>query len=204
MIVIKAIRRMDFPLVSIKGSGSYLVGEREIELSNDMGKKCYIGGVTGDSAGQADMGRMSSRVFVKDKQTENLGDKEFQDSDQPKDDARLSDSGSLSSSFSSGGLQSQPVDNASKVLDIDRPEKWNAFSFTSKSDGIGIPFVEFNTSKLDGIGMPFVEFKIPNPKANVFSGASERLEFSAKMEPIRDAKVKKKKGKLSQGVDAVL
>ncbi|XP_031272500.1 uncharacterized protein LOC116130971 [Pistacia vera] len=178
-------------------------------ISNEMGRKLNIGNETSDSAGPTDMGRMTSGIFVNDKQDGNMGDNEFNNLgkavpteftfqaamegkdargghvsvDQPKDDARASETGSSSSSFSSSGVHFLSVDNASKVFGTDRLDKKNEFSFTSTQDGLGTPFVEFKT---------------PLPKANLFSGVDRTLEFGAKREFVRDMKAKKKRGKLRQ------
>ncbi|KAJ0083878.1 hypothetical protein Patl1_29518 [Pistacia atlantica] len=90
------------------------------------GRKLNTGNETSDSAGPTDMGRMTSGIFVNDKQDGNMGDNEFNNLgkavptefifqaamegkdargghvsvDQPKDDARSSETGSSSSSFS--------------------------------------------------------------------------------------------------------
>lgn len=178
-------------------------------LSNEMGRKLNIGSEPSDSAGQTDMRRMSSQIFVRDKQEGNMGDNNFKNLgeavpteftfqaamegkdvggchvsvDQPKDDAKLSETGSSSSSFSSSGVHFQLVDNESKVFGTDRLDKKNEFGFTSTQDGLG---------------KPFVEFKTPQPKANLFSGVCQTLEFGAKREFIRDTKAKKKRGKLRQ------
>ncbi|KAJ0019947.1 hypothetical protein Pint_30986 [Pistacia integerrima] len=137
-----------------------------------------------DSAGPTDMGRMTSGIFVNDKQDGNMGDDKFNNLgkavpteftfqaamegkyasgghvsvDQPKEDARASETGSSSSSFSSCGVHFQSVNNASEVFGTDRLDKKNEFSFTSTKDGLGTPFVEFKT---------------PLPKANLLMAINE-------------------------------
>lgn len=193
--------------ITSKGGSGYIVGQSENILSNEMGRKLKIGSVSSDSsAAQADMGRMSSHIFVKDKQTGNSGDKQLHDLgksvptedvfqaglqgknsgggehpvDKAKDGAILSETASSSYSFSSSGMLFQSVDNASKEPDVDRPDQVNEFSFTSTRDGMAAPFVGFRT---------------PNQKGNFFSGSAPQVEFSAKRDSIRDTKVKKKRGK---------
>ncbi|KDO50439.1 hypothetical protein CISIN_1g039706mg [Citrus sinensis] len=202
--------------ITSKGGSGYIVGESENMLSNEMGRKLKIGSVSSDSsAGQTDMGRMSSHIFVKDKQSTNLGDKKLHDLgksvptevdfqaglqgknsgggedpvDKAKDGAIPSETASSSSSFSSSGIPFQSVDNASKVPDVDRTDRMNEFSFMSKQDGMAAPFVGFRT---------------PNQKINLFSGAGQEVEFSAKRGSVRDTKVKKKRGKLRKPISIPL
>lgn len=202
--------------ITSKGGSGYIVGESENMLSNEMGRKLKIGSVSSDSsAGQTDMGRMSSHIFVKDKQSTNLGDKKLHDLgksvptevdfqaglqgknsgggedpvDKAKDGAIPSETASSSSSFSSSGVPFQSVDNASKVPDVDRTDRMNEFSFMSKQDGMAAPFVGFRT---------------PNQKINLFSGAGQEVEFSAKRGSVRDTKVKKKRGKLRKPISIPL
>ncbi|KAH9789979.1 Heat shock protein DnaJ with tetratricopeptide repeat-containing protein [Citrus sinensis] len=180
--------------ITSKGGSGYIVGESENMLvSSDS------------SAGQTDMGRMSSHIFVKDKQSTNLGDKKLHDlgksvptevdfqaglqGKNTKDGAIPSETASSSSSFSSSGIPFQSVDNASKVPDVDRTDRMNEFSFMSKQDGMAAPFVGFRT---------------PNQKINLFSGAGQEVEFSAKRGSVRDTKVKKKRGKLRKPISIPL
>ncbi|KAH9789981.1 Heat shock protein DnaJ with tetratricopeptide repeat-containing protein [Citrus sinensis] len=93
--------------------------------------------------------------------------------DKAKDGAIPSETASSSSSFSSSGIPFQSVDNASKVPDVDRTDRMNEFSFMSKQDGMAAPFVGFRT---------------PNQKINLFSGAGQEVEFSAKRGSVRDTK----------------
>ncbi|KAH9789978.1 Heat shock protein DnaJ with tetratricopeptide repeat-containing protein [Citrus sinensis] len=95
-----------------------------------------------------------------DKQSTNLGDKKLHD---------LGKSVPTEVDFQAG-LQ---VDNASKVPDVDRTDRMNEFSFMSKQDGMAAPFVGFRT---------------PNQKINLFSGAGQEVEFSAKRGSVRDTK----------------
>ncbi|KAH7560676.1 hypothetical protein JRO89_XS10G0069400 [Xanthoceras sorbifolium] len=195
----------DFVFGSKEGISSYHVGERENILSNEMGRKLNIESVTSDYSGNTDVGSLSSRMFVKDNQTRNLGEKKnfhnlpksvprefsFQAAmqvnddqvhvDQQKDEASVSKSASSSFSFSSRGVHSQPVNNTSEVPSMARTGKMNEFGFTSTKAGTGTPFVEFKT---------------PHPKTNIFSSVSQKLEFNAKRESVKDTKGKNRRGKL--------
>lgn len=178
-------------------SGSY-DGRKEALLSKKM-ERLKVGSGAGDSD-ISDAGPSSSRVFVKEMQTGHIGDMLFHNLDksvpteftfqpgmqgkdvsggqvpldQTKDDTKLGGNVSSSSSFSSSDMGFPPVGSAFEV-----------------------PMTEFSfTSKQDGIGTPFVEFKTPKPKLNIFSGINPKVEFSAKRESIRDSRVKKKSGKL--------
>ncbi|KAI9195311.1 hypothetical protein LWI28_013696 [Acer negundo] len=192
-----------------EGISSNQVGGRENILSNEMGRKLNIGSVTRDYSRNTDVGSLSSRMFVKDNQTRNLGDKKFHDlpesvpmefsfqaamqandgssnqvhMDQQKHEASVNNSASSSFSFSSRGVHSQPVYNTSEVPSMARTDKMNEFSFTSTQAGTGTPFVEFKT---------------PHPKTNLFSGVSQKLEFNSKRESVRDTKGKNRRGKLRQ------
>ncbi|KAK3205214.1 hypothetical protein Dsin_019260 [Dipteronia sinensis] len=198
---------------SKEGISSYQVGGRENILSNEMGRKLNIGSVTCDYSGNTDVGSLSSRMFVKDNQTRNLGDKKYHDlpkpvpmefsfqaamqandgsgnqvhMDQQKHEASVNDSASSSFSFSSRGVHSQPVNNTSEVPSMARTDKMNEFSSTSTQAGTGTPFVEFKT---------------PHPKTNLFSGVSQKLEFNSKRESVRDTKGKNRRGKLRQPTPA--
>lgn len=62
---------------------------------------------------------------------------------------------------------------------------------------------EFNfTSSWNGMGPTHVEFTTPNPKGNIFLGLDEKLEFSAKLESTKDARSKKRRGKLKKPTSA--
>ncbi|KAK2641208.1 hypothetical protein Ddye_022971 [Dipteronia dyeriana] len=190
-----------------EGLSSNQVGGRDNILSNEMGRKLNIGSVTRDDSGSTDVGSLSSRMFVKDNQTRNLGDKKFHDlpkpvpmeftfqatmqandgssnqvhMDQQKHEASVNNSDSSSFSFSSRGVHSQPV--TAEVPSMARTDKMNEFSFTSTQAGTETPFVEFKT---------------PHPKTNLFSGVSQKLEFNSKRESVRDTKGKNRRGKLRQ------
>ncbi|KAI8526133.1 hypothetical protein RHMOL_Rhmol13G0285100 [Rhododendron molle] len=78
--------------------------------------------------------------------------------------------------------------------------------FKPVRDFVEVPFVvrpgkkdEFNfTSSWNGVGPTHVEFTTPNPKGNIFPGFDEKLEFSAKLESTKDARSKKRRGKLKK------
>lgn len=71
-------RKVDDKGVFIFGSSNQ-VGERETVLSNEMGRKLNIRSGSGDFSRQKGVGSSSSRMFVKDNRTRNLGDSKFQD-----------------------------------------------------------------------------------------------------------------------------
>ncbi|GLT82142.1 hypothetical protein SLE2022_005520 [Rubroshorea leprosula] len=194
-------------------STSYLGGEQENILSNEMGRKLNIGSGMGDSSGQADIGLSSSQVFEKDIQTEHLDAKmsnEFSKSvsmeftfqvapqgnntggsqvpnptGQPKDDTKPSGSAVSTSSFSSGGMHSPADSNVFGMTYAAYPERKVDFSFTTN---------------VDDKAPSFMEFKTPGPKASLFSGLSKKLELSAKREAGTSAKDKKRRGKSRQSV----
>ncbi|KAJ6716085.1 HEAT SHOCK PROTEIN DNAJ WITH TETRATRICOPEPTIDE REPEAT-CONTAINING PROTEIN [Salix koriyanagi] len=97
--------------------------------------------------------------------------------DQPKVDAQPIGVARPSHAFSSSSLAGG---DAFKVPPTGGLEKTDGFSFTSKQDSAGSPFVEFKT---------------PNPKGYIFTGSNSKMEFSTK---VKDSKVKKKRGKLKQ------
>lgn len=174
-------------------------GRKEALLLKKM-EKLKVGSGVGDSV--SDAGPSSSREFVKEMQTGHFSDKLFHDLDksvpteftfqpgmqskdangrqapfdEPKYDTKLGGNVSSPSSFSSSDTGFPPAGSA-----FERPMA--EFSFASKQDGIGTPFVEFKT---------------PKPKANIFSGINQKMEFSAKRESTRDSRVKKMSGKLKK------
>ncbi|KAM3741242.1 hypothetical protein ACB098_08G161200 [Castanea mollissima] len=180
-----------------KSTSGLYDGRKEALLSKKM-EKLKVGSGAGDSV--SDAGPSSSREFVKEMQTGHFSDKLFHDLDksvpteftfqlgmqskdasgsqapfnEPKDDTKLGGNVSSPSSFSSSDMGFPPAGSA-----FERPMA--EFSFASKQDGIGTPFVEFKT---------------PKPKANIFSGMNQKMEFSAKRESTRDSRVKKMSGKL--------
>ncbi|KAF9675503.1 hypothetical protein SADUNF_Sadunf09G0038900 [Salix dunnii] len=97
--------------------------------------------------------------------------------DQPKVDPQRIGVARPSHAFSSSSLAGG---DAFKVPPTGGLEKTDGFSFTSKQDSAGSPFVEFKT---------------PNPKGYIFTGSNSKMEFSTK---VKDSKVKKKRGKLKQ------
>ena len=179
-------------------STSGLYDERKEALLSNKMEKLKVGSGAGDSI--SDAGPSSSQEFVKEMQTGHFGDKLFHDLDksvpteftfqpglqskdasgsqvpfdEPKDDTKLGGNVSSPSSFSSSDTGFPPAGSA-----FERPMA--EFSFASKQDGIGTPFVEFKT---------------PKPKANIFSGINQKMKFNAKRESTRDSRVKKMSGKL--------
>ncbi|KAA8549812.1 hypothetical protein F0562_001496 [Nyssa sinensis] len=178
---------------------SSLDGRTENMVLDEM-RKLKIGSGAAETAGQTLKGFSSSGFSVKETQTGNLGDSiptefTFQAGVQGKslkgiqvpldhrnDDTKLHGNIASSSSFSSGGIGFQEVGNVFTVPSMDGSKK-DKFSFTSK---------------LDDLGTPHVEFKTPNLGRNVFSGLNQNLEYSAKMESIKGARSKKKRGKLKK------
>ncbi|KAF8398323.1 hypothetical protein HHK36_017250 [Tetracentron sinense] len=193
-------------------------GGTEKKLPDEM-RKLNIGSRMGDSAGLADMDFSSSRIFTKEKQLGNLGDKiihypavgnsiptpftfqagqQGRSSDvgqvppvQPNDDIKLNGAAAPSSLFSSTGLGFQPIGNAFEVPTMDRAEKKDGFSFTSTIDGLGTPHTDIRTPKQDA-SCSFRE--------NLFAGLNQKLEFSSNRKTVKDPKLKKKRGKLRQPI----
>ncbi|KAJ4839607.1 hypothetical protein Tsubulata_029635 [Turnera subulata] len=176
-----------------KGSASGSVGgDRVNVLSSEMRRKLNIASATGEPYyGEAGMGS-NSRTFDKDVQTGTRVSKVFNfQGGMPGKDAT---SGQVATGQPEVVTQSNKVPGPSFMFSSSglaggkafgmppsgRPDKTDEFSFTSKKEGVGSPFVEFKT---------------PNPKGNLFSGPSQKIEFSAKS---KDLKGKKKRGKLKQ------
>lgn len=163
-----------------KSTSGLYDGTKEALLSKKM-EKLKVGSGAGDSL--SDAVPSSSGEFVKEMQTGHFGDKLFHDLDK-----------SVPTEFTfQPGLQSKDtsgsqVPSSFSSSDTDFPPAGSTFER---------PMAEFSfASKQDGIGTPFVEFKTPKPKANIFSGINQKMEFSAKRESTRVSRVKKMSGKL--------
>ncbi|KAK9273833.1 hypothetical protein L1049_018644 [Liquidambar formosana] len=199
-----ASEKTSFVFGSSRSTATDSLGERtETVLSNKMGNM-KIGSGTGDSSGRTDTGFSSPQIFVKETQTQDLGDKMFYDVgksipmeftfqtgmpgkdasdsqvpiERPNDDFKLNGTTASSSAFSSTGIHF-----GGKVFEVpsmDRSEKKDEFSFTSKQDGRGTTHVDFKT---------------PNRTENLLSGLNHKVEFSAKREAVKDTRSKKRRGK---------
>ncbi|KAF5447736.1 hypothetical protein F2P56_033263 [Juglans regia] len=181
-------------------------GRRENLLLRKM-EKLKLGSGAGYT-NRSDSGLSSSRVYVKETQTADFSDMFLHDLDksapmesnfqvgmqgknvsgsqvplgQPKDDTKLHGKFASSASFSSSDMGLPPIGNAFEVPKAE-------FSFTSRQDATETDFVEFKT---------------PKPKANIFSGLNQKMEFSARKEPIRDTRLNKKSGKLKHSTPVKL
>ncbi|KAG6632361.1 uncharacterized protein LOC122292374 [Carya illinoinensis] len=184
-------------------------GRRENLLLRKM-EKLKLGSGAGYS-NRSDAGLSSPRVYVKETQTGDFSEMLLHDLDksapmesnfqvgmqgenvsgsqvpldQPRDDIKLHGKVASSASFSSSDMGLPPVGNAFEVPKAE-------FSFTSRQDATGTDFVEFKT---------------PKPKDNIFSGLNQKMEFSAKREPIRDtrqSRLNKKSGKLKHSTPVKL
>ncbi|KAG6792819.1 hypothetical protein POTOM_001978 [Populus tomentosa] len=196
-----------FAFGSRESIGGYVGGENESALSHEMGCKLKIGIAKVESSGQTNMGFSSCRISRKDMPTVNEGDKKFHDCGDPTEfifegGTPGKDVSGIHASMDQPKVDTQPIGIAgpSHVFSSSRLAGWNAFrvpptSGLEKTDGFSF------TSKQDGAGSPFVEFKTPNPKGNLFTGLNPKMEFSTKF---KDSKVKKKRGKLKQPVKVPL
>ncbi|XP_073259637.1 uncharacterized protein [Populus alba] len=196
-----------FAFGSRESIGGYVGGENESALSHEMGCKLKIGIAKVESSGQTNMGFSSCRISRKDMPTVNEGDKKFHDCGDPTEfifegGTPGKDVSGIHASMDQPKVDTQPIGIAgpSHVFSSSRLAGWNAFRVPptgglEKTDGFSF------TSKQDGAGSPFVEFKTPNPKGNLFTGLNPKMEFSTKF---KDSKVKKKRGKLKQPVKVPL
>ncbi|XP_057955662.1 uncharacterized protein LOC131149321 isoform X2 [Malania oleifera] len=191
--------------LNIKGS----LDTKDKTILQDKMSRLKIGSGIGDSFVHTDTGASSSEVFVKGTQPVNLGDTKLHDLNKlfskeftfnagmrGKDGnggrvpiRQLNDDAKMTGANASTGLRFQPEGNASGAEFLGRPDFKHAFCFSSEQDVIGSPNVEFTTTKL---------------KANAFSSLNQSLEFSAKREAAKDARSKKRRGKLRQPVPVQL
>ena len=188
------------PSQSTKSNGSDFDGRKETPLSTNMEEQ--KGGRAGDTL-QSDVGTASSNTFAKDMPTGYFGNMLFHNVDkpvhsefvfqtrmqgknvsgsqvsldQPKNDVNLSGgvTASSSSSFSSSRNHARTTMDNFEVPVMNRPQKKDEFI----QECFGTPSFEFKTKVT----------------TNLFSGVNENLEFNAKRESIRDAGMKKKRGK---------
>ncbi|KAF8403743.1 hypothetical protein HHK36_011847 [Tetracentron sinense] len=205
-----------FVLGSVKSTAGSFGGSMETMLPNEM-RKLNIGSGMGDSAGQTDIGISSSRIFVREKQPGNFGDKVSHDPVDGKsiptpvnyqagvqgksldvgqvppfetnDDTPLNGAAAPSSTFSSTGHGFPPVENVFEVPSMDRAAKKDEFSFIRTRDGLGTSHTDLGTPKRDASG---------SSTGNLYVGLNQKLEFSAKGEAVKDSGFKKRRGKFRQ------
>ncbi|XP_059429535.1 uncharacterized protein LOC132163311 isoform X2 [Corylus avellana] len=169
---------------SSESTGDLYGGRKETPLLRKM-EKLKLGSGAGD-LNRSDAGPSSSRVFVKEMQMGHFGDMSFHDLDK-----------AVPTEFTfQVGMQGKEVSGSQVPLDRPKDDAEVGGNVASSSS-FSSSDTEFSyTGKQDGTGLPFVEFKTPKPKANLFSGLNQKMEFSAKRESIRDTGLKKKSGKL--------
>ncbi|KAB1228003.1 hypothetical protein CJ030_MR1G022990 [Morella rubra] len=188
----------DYTAFGSRESTSVSDGGKETPLSRKM-EQLKLGSGAAD-CNQPDAGPSSSREFVKEIQMGHFSDALFRDGDKSvtTEFTFLSGMQGKDESGSQGPLAPSKADTklggnvASSALfsacDVGFLPVGNAFE---------VPKAEFSfTSKQDGTGTPFVEFKTPKPKADLFSGLKQKIKFNAKKESMRNTRVKKKGGKL--------
>uniref|UniRef100_A0A6N2MHP3 J domain-containing protein n=1 Tax=Salix viminalis TaxID=40686 RepID=A0A6N2MHP3_SALVM len=196
-----------FAFGSRESIDGYVGGENESTLSHEMGCKLEIGSAKGETSGQTNTGFSSRRISRKDVPTVNKGDKKLHDCGDPfgfvfEGGMPGKDVSGIHAPMDQPKVDTQPigVPGPSLVFSSSSSAGWNAFRVPppgglEKTDGFSF------TSKQDGAGSPFVEFKTPNPKGNVFTGLNPQMEFGTKF---KDSKEKKKRGKLKQPVKVPL
>ncbi|KAJ6315567.1 hypothetical protein OIU78_018946 [Salix suchowensis] len=203
----KTNQKDSFAFGSRESIDGYVGGENESTLSHEMGCKLEIGSAKGETSGQTNTGFSSRRISRKDVPTVNKGDKKLHDCGDPsgfvfEGGMPGKDVSGIHAPMDQPKVDTQPigVPGPSLVFSSSSSAGWNAFRVPptgglEKTDGFSF------TSKQDGAGSPFVEFKTPNPKGNVFTGLNPQMEFSTKF---KDSKEKKKRGKLKQPVKVPL
>ncbi|KAJ6299469.1 hypothetical protein OIU76_020439 [Salix suchowensis] len=196
-----------FAFGSRESIDGYVGGENESTLSHEMGCKLEIGSAKGETSGQTNTGFSSRRISRKDVPTVNKGDKKLHDCGDPfgfvfEGGMPGKDVSGIHAPMDQPKVDTQPigVPGPSLVFSSSSSAGWNAFRVPptgglEKTDGFSF------TSKQDGAGSPFVEFKTPNPKGNAFTGLNPQMEFRTKF---KDSKEKKKRGKLKQPVKVPL